>query len=195
MSHFLLSLFHLYVSYNFERGKHMLWNSTAGLFYLFISSPLTGKASGNTSFTHIHTERTLYLSDGTGRILHSSLLLKFPSDHLIKCAVHTTVCYSLKSSWFKNLFVTELLPEAFTLFCLLTLGSERCSSSPRNNLVQNSCTPKSLWMATGLQEKGGAGISLWPPGTCVCSWSTSRKPPTLCVSPFPFVINVLPCMN
>lgn len=29
-------------------------------FYLFIPCPLRGKASGNASFTHIHTERTLY---------------------------------------------------------------------------------------------------------------------------------------
>lgn len=53
-----LSLPQLCAGYHFERGKHMLWNSTARLFYLFISCPLTGKASGNTSFIHIHTVRT-----------------------------------------------------------------------------------------------------------------------------------------
>lgn len=105
----------------------MLWNSIDRLFYLFIPCPLTGKASGlEVPVLHIYTQRELYLdlSDGKGRISHSCLLLKFPSDLLIKCAVHTSVLLS-EEQLISNLFVTELLLEAFTLFCLLTLGSER----------------------------------------------------------------------
>lgn len=86
------------------KQANTLWNSISRLFYLFIPCPLIGKASGlEIPVLYICTHRKLYidLSDGKGRILHSSPLLKFPSDLLIKSAVHTTVCCSLKSSSFK----------------------------------------------------------------------------------------------